>query len=691
MDKESDSAKEVGERFVNEIDQIERHYLVGRQKEIQFFREELTGKGHRGAILNIYGTGGVGKSYLLDEFRRIAIAHHAQTRFLLLDSRDFPHNPQDFCLHLLRLLRYKLSKDEQTDNQDRLLELCQKVIQQVTESESVRVILALDTFEELGELEYWFREEFLTQLQSNVLVILSGRYPIQGTWLSSPAWRQLIRQMPIGDLDYSSVKEYLNRSGFKREDQIHRIWNKTKGHPLTLSLLVSTNLSNAVQPMEIEEDNGIFAQVVHTWLKELPDPQLRELVEAAAVLRHFNQELLSCAMDNPVPTEHFLKLVGLSFVRRVDRGWLLHDLMRDAITHELQVRTPEQYAGIRKRCVLYYYDLIKQSVHKKSVAWETAEWFYYIGDPAILAFFYQNSGTHKLEPLNSANWSEAERYMENRRLLAKEARITYTNPETLERYDYVISEQENLYTLKHIHLQELYELDVSTVKLIRDGLGNMSGLSVIIPINVHTLDYLCTKPLSSAYFAGLPEQRLKELKVPRESKAGYFVKTIDIPDFANHSMRAAAGLTFITHIISAEFLIAAPPPNPFFGEIHQGLGCQVAKHAVHYDYDGITPTPYYVIDTRGNKLQNYLNKMLASFGMLDERRDVQKEYAALTSREKEIVELIIEGHTNTEIASKLYLSEMTVKKHLTNIFRKLDIKNRNQLAFLMRERHISRK
>jgi ATP/maltotriose-dependent transcriptional regulator MalT len=132
--------------------------------------------------------------------------------------------------------------------------------------------------------------------------------------VASPAWRQLICHMPIGDLDYYSVKEYLNRSGFNVEDDIQQIWNKTKGHPLTLSLLVSTTQLHAMQPMAIEEDNGVFAQVVHTWLKELPDPQLRELVETAAVLRHFNQELLTCAMGRPISTEQFLKLVGLSFV-----------------------------------------------------------------------------------------------------------------------------------------------------------------------------------------------------------------------------------------------------------------------------------------------------------------------------------------------------------------------------------------
>ncbi|MNI58559.1 CsgBAC operon transcriptional regulatory protein [compost metagenome] len=144
-------------------------------------------------------------------------------------------------------------------------------------------------------------------------------------------------------------------------------------------------------------------------------------------------------------------------------------------------------------------------------------------------------------------------------------------------------------------------------------------------------------------------------------------------------MSAAAGLTFINHIMSAGFIVAAPPANPFFREIHQGLGCEIASHAVHYDYDGVTSTPYYVIDTRGNKLLGYLNKRLESFGIHVDPSNAEEEFAVLTLREKEVVDLIMKSYTNMEIAGKLYLSEVTVKKHLTNIFRKLAVTNRNQL------------
>ena len=51
----------------------------------------------------------------------------------------------------------------------------------------------------------------------------------------------------------------------------------------------------------------------------------------------------------------------------------------------------------------------------------------------------------------------------------------------------------------------------------------------------------------------------------------------------------------------------------------------------------------------------------------------------LTSRESEILELVVEGLTNKEIAKKLYITEHTIKKHITNILFKLDMRNRKEL------------
>ncbi len=52
----------------------------------------------------------------------------------------------------------------------------------------------------------------------------------------------------------------------------------------------------------------------------------------------------------------------------------------------------------------------------------------------------------------------------------------------------------------------------------------------------------------------------------------------------------------------------------------------------------------------------------------------------LTDREIEICRLIAEGKNNKEIADELYLSEGTVKNHITKVLIKLDLRDRTQLA-----------
>src|SRR5580693_6608647 len=50
----------------------------------------------------------------------------------------------------------------------------------------------------------------------------------------------------------------------------------------------------------------------------------------------------------------------------------------------------------------------------------------------------------------------------------------------------------------------------------------------------------------------------------------------------------------------------------------------------------------------------------------------------LSKRELEILNLLAQGHSNQEIAAKLFVSLSTVKSHVQNVFEKLDVKRRTQ-------------
>ncbi|KGG80369.1 LuxR family transcriptional regulator [Caloranaerobacter azorensis H53214] len=76
------------------------------------------------------------------------------------------------------------------------------------------------------------------------------------------------------------------------------------------------------------------------------------------------------------------------------------------------------------------------------------------------------------------------------------------------------------------------------------------------------------------------------------------------------------------------------------------------------------------------KVLNKFSEMAKS----KEVRNIDSRVELLTSREKEICRLVGEGKNNKEISKELYLSEGTVKNHITKILNKLELRDRTQLA-----------
>ena len=90
-----------------------------------------------------------------------------------------------------------------------------------------------------------------------------------------------------------------------------------------------------------------------------------------------------------------------------------------------------------------------------------------------------------------------------------------------------------------------------------------------------------------------------------------------------------------------------------------------------------------VVD-RGGKF--YSSDLMANVGNTSED---DKRIDTLTRRELEVALLLREGYTNAKIANKLSISEGTVKKHISNIFSKLEIYNRTEVLVFV-EKHMER-
>jgi len=70
------------------------------------------------------------------------------------------------------------------------------------------------------------------------------------------------------------------------------------------------------------------------------------------------------------------------------------------------------------------------------------------------------------------------------------------------------------------------------------------------------------------------------------------------------------------------------------------------------------------------------NRVVKELNRVEQRRP---EYQ-LTRRERVILDCLVKGLANKEMAAAMDISEKTVKNHLTSIFRKLDVKDRTQAA-----------
>ncbi len=67
-------------------------------------------------------------------------------------------------------------------------------------------------------------------------------------------------------------------------------------------------------------------------------------------------------------------------------------------------------------------------------------------------------------------------------------------------------------------------------------------------------------------------------------------------------------------------------------------------------------------------------------GNTTSRLGVREQSSALSQREREIVALVAQGFKNKEMAERMFISEQTVKNHLHNIFDKLGVSDRLELA-----------
>ncbi|NBD28356.1 LuxR family transcriptional regulator [Paenibacillus glycinis] len=682
----------------------ERYYIVGRETELEQFEGLLQGGSDRkfdgAAMLHVYGTGGVGKSTFL------RLCQHAAEQtgayFMQLDSRDFVHTEPGVTEALFRkFIDCEAIEERQflSEKEWKLKDLIEAFRNMPPER---GVVLAFDTFEEMQDMETWLRDRLIPWLPEGGIVLTAGRYPLKGSWVQKPAWRERLKQVLINHLDRSDCMDYLQRCGLSDENRMERIWRQTKGHPLTLSLAAARDgkeESHAGVPNQIW-----FGEIAALWLKEVPNQELRKWVEAASILRHFNLELLEHVMQEKLSPIIFDQLVAFSFVRKSERGWQLHDLMQDSVSELLKERSPRLYKQLRERSASFYAGVLLNRDEGGGGGWEVGELFRYAGVKVVRALTSDAStDSYFWETVTESTLDEAAAYVEWRRNCSDDIVGTDIDPETGEEYLIHYSSEALRINVAGVNVRALFQLEPQSLKLLRDRSGASAALAAIIPFHNNSLEWLKDDPHCGPYLASLSAEARHRLKTPRERPAGWFIKLHDFRNVLDPDQRTVGMQLIYEYMCGGEILVCSPYPSEIARHFYPSIGFTVAQGATHCNYDGVMPTPTYVFDTRGEKLRHFLEDLLCRAGSISGLQFLSKTYVKpsgpanvdnglsrsgqvikrMTEREAEVASLVLTGCSNLEIANQLYISEVTVKKHLKSVYAKLNIRTRTQLAALM--------
>lgn len=637
-------------RFEDELEQIEASLFTGRTLEQQRY-QSLLYDDHEERILHLVGVGGVGKSWLLRQYQRITLQDNAL--FILIDFQNMVPTPEGF----VQSFHDKFIADGKNPI-DWLNEL----------STDSKVVLALDSYEKAIGFDQWFRESFLSQLNRQILIVIAGRCALGGGWMQSTAWKRMIAWQKLLPFSEEEIIDYFDKNELPDGDLRKQAAVWSGGLPVMLSMCVASQ--------SFPDITGLSEQ----WLLETSDESLWQLAQHASLLRSFDQEVLQIIAGETIEDTLFQQLTHLSLVESGKLGWYIHDLARESIQALFRKRKPTAYQACRQRCIKYYSDILIQDRNNNNTIQTLQELIFHTSDSMLRSVLPISSVSSRnlLETLTEHNYSEVEAYLNRRKLASKHKVNRYVDYESDSIHTLELTEEQDYIRGKLVDPADWLALGLESAKLLRDANGEMIGLFVAIPIHRHTLDLLSSRPVTRAYFRTLNRKERLALEVSPQSPAGWYIRMIDVADPNDGRSRSELMHMAIDYFVSGG-LILFSTHIAFYHALLDQLGFVTVSGADHEDYGKGVIASTYALDLRGDGLKNYVHRLSSLHDGKSGQEGGSMPFS-FTDRELNIIRLILMGKSNPQIAEALYLSEITIKKYVSQILRKTSTQNRSMLV-----------
>ncbi|WP_276615474.1 BTAD domain-containing putative transcriptional regulator [Nonomuraea basaltis] len=218
-------------------------------------------------------------------------------------------------------------------------------------------VLLIDSFEELGDLEPWLRDEYLRKLPGNTIIVVAGRTGPSAAWLTDPAWAGTI---VIRHLEALTVQESTALVEARGVDPGLRksIMDFAAGNPFALSLAaeVGRNMSATGQPSRRDAVRYVVDNVLELLAGSVPTDMHRWALYVCAHARHTTEDLLSAVVPGGQAVELFDWLRAQPYVETAAHGLDVNGVLREALDYHLRWRDPVGYERMHRRIRHYVMD-----------------------------------------------------------------------------------------------------------------------------------------------------------------------------------------------------------------------------------------------------------------------------------------------------------------------------------------------
>ena len=353
--------------------------LIGRERERAALLELV--ERDMPLVAFVHGIAGVGKSMLLQ-----AAAVDARARGTLvvaLDGRAFEPTERGFLTSLGSALGTPLATIADATG---------------ALAGDARVLLTIDTHEQLRLLDAWLRQSFVPALPQNVRLLLAGRD-------TPSAWQRdlgdLLRTIRLENLSDEAARTLLRRAGVDGA-VAERVARVARGHPLSLQLAAGALAERPGLPAEDAVLGPMVEELARLYIDGL-DRMTRRALDAAAVVRRTTLTLLEAMLPDDDPAELFGALRALPFVELGAEGLVVHDTVRVATSTLLQASDPARHRAHRRAA----WTRLRAELRTAGRAdlWRyTADMLYLVENPIVRdAFFPSGSDELTIEPARAAD------------------------------------------------------------------------------------------------------------------------------------------------------------------------------------------------------------------------------------------------------------------------------------------------